>query len=95
MVKTLDKNAAYKLGCLLNWLKLRKDYLNRLGSSIDLVPLGAYHCKGKETGVYGTYLLTCYDKDTEEFHMAYIGKASNSFVDCCIGGATPKTTTTG
>ncbi|GAM25642.1 hypothetical protein SAMD00019534_088170 [Acytostelium subglobosum LB1] len=35
--------------------------------SVDVVPIGAWYGKGKRTGMYGAYLLACYDDDNEDF----------------------------
>lgn len=69
----------------LNWLKLKKDYMNSLADSLDLVPIGAFYGKGKRTGWYGAFLLASYHESNDVFQsITKIGTGfSDEFLEKC------------
>ncbi|HWP78272.1 MAG: ATP-dependent DNA ligase [Thermoproteota archaeon] len=78
MLKVLD--APYRAGARgSNWLKLKREYRNELGDSLDLVVIGAFFGRGKRTGKYGTLLLASYNQDQDTFDS--ICKVGTGFTD--------------
>ncbi|MBT8172509.1 MAG: ATP-dependent DNA ligase [Nitrosopumilus sp.] len=78
MLKMLDK--PYQAGSRGNyWLKLKREYQNELGDSLDLVVIGGFFGKGRRTGSYGTLLLATYDEDEDAFPS--ICKVGTGFSD--------------
>ncbi|CAL6039477.1 DNA_ligase [Hexamita inflata] len=72
-----------------HWLKLKKDYLEGIGDSLDLVPVAGWFGKGKRAGVIGAYLLCSLNKDVYEsvtnigtgFTDSFLEQMTNFFAD--------------
>ncbi|TYJ59128.1 hypothetical protein B9479_000117 [Cryptococcus floricola] len=46
------------------WLKVKKDYLEGLGDSLDLVPIGAWWGSGRKAGWWSPILLACHNPES-------------------------------
>ena len=78
MLKT--PTAPYRAGTRgSNWLKLKREYRNELGDSLDLIVIGAYFGRGRRTGLYGTLLLATYNPEKDNFPS--ICKVGTGFTD--------------
>ncbi|GIX65152.1 DNA ligase 1 [Babesia caballi] len=80
MIKSLHQDATYEPQKRTNnWLKFKKDYIEGMGDSVDLVPIAAFLGKGKRTSVYGSYLLAVYDPVQEVYQS--VCKTGSGFND--------------
>ena len=61
------------------WLKLKREYQEGVGDSLDLVVVGAFYGRGRRTGTYGTLLLAAYNEDADLFSS--ICKVGTGFKD--------------
>ncbi|KAI5056524.1 hypothetical protein GOP47_0028342 [Adiantum capillus-veneris] len=80
MVKTLDSESAYAPSKRSDsWLKVKRDYIEGLHDTLDLVPIGAWHGNGRKAGWFSPFLLACYDADREEYQS--VCRVMSGFTD--------------
>jgi DNA ligase-1 len=73
-------SAPYKAGARgYLWMKLKKDYLQGMVDTLDLVVVGAFMGTGKRGGGYGSLLVAAWNADTEKFET--VSKVSTGFGD--------------
>jgi DNA ligase 1 len=73
-------DATYRAGAReFAWIKLKREYASELRDTIDLVIIGAFHGRGRRTGVYGTYLLAAYDSKRKMYPS--VTKIGTGFTD--------------
>ncbi|GAA5991741.1 hypothetical protein JCM11641_004849 [Rhodosporidiobolus odoratus] len=62
-----------------SWLKVKSDYLEGVGDSLDLVPIGAWHGSGRKAGWWSPFLLACYDEENGTYTP--VSKILSGFTD--------------
>ncbi len=68
IAKSTAEDSYYKAGARdWNWVKWKKDYMQDLVDTFDLVVIGAYHGKGKRSGGYGSLLCATYNHENDTF----------------------------
>ena len=66
MIKSLQ--GEYQAGTRgWNWIKWKKDYVQEMSDTLDLVVVGAFYGKGRRSGTYGALLCACYDSENDQF----------------------------
>ncbi|KAG9103095.1 hypothetical protein FRC06_000243 [Ceratobasidium sp. 370] len=66
------------------WLKLKKDYVDGLGDSLDLVPIGGWHGIGRKAGWWSPILLGLWDSRINKF--VGVCKCMSGFSDAFYKG---------
>lgn len=61
------------------WLKVKKDYVDSVGDTFDLVPIGAWHGMGRKNAFWSPILLAVYDRQHGTY--AAVCKCMSGFSD--------------
>jgi len=80
MAKALVETSTYEPSKRSDsWLKIKKDYIDGMVDSFDLVPIGAWHGTGRRAGWYSPFLLACWDPASETYQA--MTKCMTGFTD--------------
>lgn len=80
MVKSVGSDSDYKAGARgWTWIKYKRSYKAEIADTFDLVPIGAFHGRGKRAGSYGALLTAAYDPKQDQFET--ICKLGSGFTD--------------
>jgi len=89
MAKSLGEDSIYRAGAReWLWIKWKKDYLEGLVDTFDLVLIGAIHGTGKRAKRYGTLLGATYNSNTDMFES--FCKIGTGFTDEVLDGMPDK-----
>lgn len=62
-----------------SWLKVKRDYLEGMADTLDLVPIGGWWGNGRKAGWLSPILMACYDPRTEEWQS--VCRVMSGFTD--------------
>lgn len=80
VVKSTGSESVYQAGARgWLWIKYKRSYKAEVADTFDLVPVGAFHGRGKRGGAYGALLTAVYNRDTDQFET--ISKLGSGFTD--------------
>jgi DNA ligase-1 len=80
IAKAVHDDSVYQAGSRSwLWIKLKASYKEGMADSVDLVVVGAFHGRGKRTGLYGAILAAVYDETTDNFPT--VCKIGTGFTD--------------
>ncbi|KAG0168914.1 hypothetical protein DFQ30_004170 [Apophysomyces sp. BC1015] len=62
-----------------NWLKVKKDYVEGISDTLDLIPIGAWYGNGRKVNWYSPILMACYNPENETLES--VCKCMSGFSD--------------
>jgi len=80
VVKNIGAESIYQAGARgWLWIKYKRSYKAEVADTFDLVPVGAFHGRGKRAGTYGALLMAVYSPENGQFET--ISKLGSGFTD--------------